>query len=985
MIQTQLVDIKFDASVTTKTDDKNTLYTSFTEMKNSRTDLLSAVRPRGGVTESILSSPTQTGLSGAGFGVAANSQYEIHLNKGSAWRITDASESVSGTELRGSVSRQALGDSSQVKVSADTSGTTICTAWADGNLSDGGSRLCVQLQTLAGQVIVQESVRLPAEIISQLAVLYVGTTYYIVLTTETSGNTWYAYRVSTDETGALTSVTWASAPAAASVVWDAATDGTAVYLCYATSGSADMTLSRTVPAGSTWPSPATSVTVTSSFGTAVTAVSLNDTTGFQSTTLGLVAAGASNGFLRFYNSSLSQIGASVAAFSISGTPDNCWLAQRNASIVAFGFTEASFSPYICRHQRYYYNLPTVTSSRDPDTNYQFTLAAAPWYQDDQLMFLTDTFTASTYGSQMIANAILTTAQMDPAFALGISKNLGYENGYQPVLPKPLYIGNTIVIPACFVGSVESLALIPPADDTITSTFIDAAIQASLITIDLSKYPDKFLDGSNRQGVLIGSVPRHVASYRQIASPWPEPAITNEAGRLEVNTLPSTTFSGTVSCVFAKVLTFPDGTVYRLYGQIYTALFSHSAFEYTLTSDDFSTPGWPSSAKKTIEFYKTTENGTIFYLAATHIQAGNTIDDVLDDVLVGNRLADINGNELYPETAPGVRAITAWKDRLVVLGADSGTVLKFDKPSNTPQGTYFADGLELDVGTEGGDVTALGSMDSALYIFKRNLIMTCYGDPPGATGEGGSLSVPTVIKQGIGTEDPRSVILTPLGLMFNSQKGFYLIMRNQELQFVGTGPYSDRQVVLTGSAIDEDQTEVYFSYADGSIWAYNYGTSQWYKWLVADTLRGISTGSGTLVGCTDFGYLEYSQSATVDTREGVGTRQIPQTYTTGWLRTNSIRGYQRIKRAYFTGAVAGDTDLQLDVYTDYQATPVQTFNFTLTAVDPLNLDLHLKVQKCEAMRFKFTTTKAMLTLSGGTLEFGVKSGTDMSRTSATNKN
>ncbi len=983
MIQTQLVDIKFDAGTTTKTDDKNTLYTSFTEMKNSRTDLLGAVRPRGGILEEILTSVNQPNLTGPGFGVVANPQYEIHLNKGSAWRITEASEAVSGSELRGSVSRLALGNASNGVIAAAKSGSAVCTAWADGTGST--ATLNVQVQTFAGQVIVQELI-FPFDTVTQIGVAFADSRFYIIYTTDLAGGTFNALVVSFAEITTLTGVTWAAKPAAGTVIWDLESDGTNIFLYYALGATTTPTLSKIVPLGSVFGAPTNVVVSGGLVGNITTLAILGlDAFGTGATIAVSGASNSSSGFLQYYNTALAQVGLTIPATGITGTPTQAWIAQKDTLSTAFGFAGRVGTTSDVLHHRLYHTPPAAAASVDPPSTYQLYLLSKPVYLDGQLVFLTDSTTVPTYGSQMLAQAIPATTLLDCVFSLGVSKNLGNTN-IAPArrLARPLFFDTKVFIPACYIGSVTSLALTAPIANSITRVDTGASTQASLLTIDQAAYPSKFLDASKRQGVLLGSAPRHVASYRQIASPWPEPTIDTGVGRLDVNTAPATPFTGTVSCVFAKKITFPDGTVYRLYSPIFTAALSASAIRYVITSTDLTTPGWSQAAKKEYEFYKTETDGTIFYLATTHSSSGTFTDATLTPALLSGRLADINGNELFPETAPGVRAITAWKDRLVVLGADSGTVLKFNKPSIAPQGTYFADGLELDVGTEGGDVTALGSMDSTLYVFKQNQIMTVYGDPAGATGDNGSLSTPTVLRQGLGTVDPRSVILTPRGLMFNSQKGFYMIMRNQEWQFVGTGPYADRQVLLTGSAIDDDQAEVYFSYADGSVWVYNYESNQWYKWLLADTLRGVSTGSGKLVGSTDFGFFEYFSGGNTDFREGVGIRDIPQTYTTGWLRSNDIRGYQRVKRAYFTGAVSGSTTLTIQVFVDYQPTAVQTFTFPLTAVDPLNLDLHLAVQKCEAMRFKFSTTGAMLTLSGGSLEFGVKSGPDKSRTSGTNQ-
>ena len=77
------------------------------------------------------------------------------------------------------------------------------------------------------------------------------------------------------------------------------------------------------------------------------------------------------------------------------------------------------------------------------------------------------------------------------------------------------------------------------------------------------------------------------------------------------------------------------------------------------------------------------------------------------------------------------------------------------------------------------------------------------------------------------------------------------------------------------------------------------------------------------------------------------------------------------------------NLKVQVFVDYGSTPVQEFNFNIVPQDVLQLDLHLAVQKCESMSLRFLTDKAGLSLSGGTLEVGLKQGPDKSRSSSSN--
>ena len=161
---------------------------------------------------------------------------------------------------------------------------------------------------------------------------------------------------------------------------------------------------------------------------------------------------------------------------------------------------------------------------------------------------------------------------------------------------------------------------------------------------------------------------------------------------------------------------------------------------------------------------------------------------------------------------------------------------------------------------------------------------------------------------------------------------------------------------------------------------NLDVRSWYEWTTNDILRGGTNSNGTFYAITDTQVVRYDESVSTD-----GGFNYQQVITTGWIKTGHMRGFQRLRRAYFEGAVSGATTLTLQVFTDYnQTTATQTVVYNLTTVDPLQIDLHLAVQKCEALQFKLTTNRGGLTLSGATLEVGTKQGPDKSRTSGTNK-
>lgn len=983
MIQSQLVDLVFTGGADNKTDDKNKLFTSFAFMENSRTDKLSAARPRGGIDFKTIESQVEPTRFSQGFGAFSDDKHNVLLAHGLSWRVapdTDtitSRELISGSEVRGLARRQILGISDQGQVSTAVANKRICTVWR--SVSGGESKIFVNVQGFDGTEVVQGYFSEPnagGVGVQALAVVNMNNTFVVVYDNR---GTFKALKVIEQETPVLTALTWASAPLGSDLCWDVFADGDNLYT-YADNGSGAPTLYKHQLSGTTL-SAVTSTTPGSQSGYNFKAMIKIESMSNGAYLAATCTDGTTARHLEFFDSNLTPIGTRVSTPSTAVTPKT-WIAQRDTDRLAFGCTGVNGTKFFT-HVRSYYNTTTAVTTNDLAVNLGCDLVCKPIYLDDRLMATVDTHTSPTYGSQALLEYVEGGTITDPGLLAGVSKNLGTfkETVGEQRLPQPVVADSTYIFPVCMVGEVYVSPPSAGTAGTIKVVGITPTVQASLITITQSEYADKMIDSSRNQSVLFGSVPRAVGAYRQIAAAWPEAHLADGNGL----TVVAGTRVGTYSFVFAKVLTLPDGTVYRSYGPIQTANLNNHQINYTTNVLDYAIASAPGTATVKIEVYRTTVNGSgIFYLDRSTPGLGTDLFVTSETDLVGNRIADISGGALYPEPAGAIRAITQWKSRTAAVMVDQGTVIKFNTPTNAPQGTVFASGLEVDVGTDGGDITALGAMDHTLYIFKRNSILTLSGDPPGATGENGTLSEATVLRNGMGCIDPRAVILTPRGLMFASQTGFHIIGRNQEWQFIGEGPYDVRGTKVTGMTVDETQCEVYVAYGSSGVWVYNYESQQWYNWALTQTVQGAAIHAGKLTVSTSSGYGNYQKTQlfdrTFDSFGGATSTGIQQRYKTGWLRPDHIRGFQRLRRIYLAAQALQGSTLQLKVYVDYGINAVETHTLPFTQGNNVQFDIHLATQKCEAIAFEFIVPAASLVLSGATLELGVKQGPDKSRSS-----
>src|SRR5208283_5242873 len=84
----------------------------------------------------------------------------------------------------------------------------------------------------------------------------------------------------------------------------------------------------------------------------------------------------------------------------------------------------------------------------------------------------------------------------------------------------------------------------------------------------------------------------------------------------------------------------------------------------------------------------------------------------------------------------------------------------------------------------GPITALAPMDGNLVIFKKNAIYYINGTGPDNTGANSQYSQPLFISSTVGCINTNSIVFTDSGLIFQSDKGLWLLGRNLSVQYIG---------------------------------------------------------------------------------------------------------------------------------------------------------------------------------------------------------
>lgn len=310
-----------------------------------------------------------------------------------------------------------------------------------------------------------------------------------------------------------------------------------------------------------------------------------------------------------------------------------------------------------------------------------------------------------------------------------------------------------------------------------------------------------------------------------------------------------------------------------------------------------------------------------------------VDAAADLSIVGNNLLYTTGGVLENICAPAAAAVTLHRNRMMVLDAENRNTVWYSKPVVEAVPVEFTDLQTIYVaptaGTSGstGEVTALASMDDKLIIFKENALYYVTGQGPDITGANNDYSDPIFVTGAVGCSNPSSIVLMPQGLMFQSNKGIWLLGRDLSTQYIGADVEGLQAGQTVTSAVSvPGVNQVRFTLSDNSALMYDYFYQQWC------TFSGILPINSTIYQ----GAHTILNSAGQVQREGLGyldiARPVLVSFKTAWIKLTGLQGYQRAYFMYLLGTYQSPHRLSISMAYDYDDSIVQTAN-----VKPLNAD------------------------------------------------
>ena len=328
---------------------------------------------------------------------------------------------------------------------------------------------------------------------------------------------------------------------------------------------------------------------------------------------------------------------------------------------------------------------------------------------------------------------------------------------------------------------------------------------------------------------------------------------------------------------------------------------------------------------------------------TTVDSIEFVDTQADASIVGNSILYTTGGVLENVNPPATSIVTLFDTRLWLVDSEDLNLLWFSKQviENTP--VEMSDLLTFyiapTVGSQGstGPITALAPMDDKLIIFKENAIYYINGAGPDNTGANNEYSQPIFITSTVGCMNPRSIVFMPDGLMFQSDKGIWLLNRGMSTQYIGAPVEDFTLAALVESSLNIPETnQVRFTLDNGVTLMYDYYFSQWGTFVGIPGLSSCLFQSlHTFVNAAGLVYQELPGSY-VD-----GAEPVLISFTTAWASLTGLQGYQRAYFFYLLAQYLSPHKLQIGVAYDYNpsvanAVLISPVNFSSAVPGPFGI-------------------------------------------------
>lgn len=344
-----------------------------------------------------------------------------------------------------------------------------------------------------------------------------------------------------------------------------------------------------------------------------------------------------------------------------------------------------------------------------------------------------------------------------------------------------------------------------------------------------------------------------------------------------------------------------------------------------------------------EVYRSQGNGSVLTLSLTYNNfvrgQTETISDTASDAVIAQSSIDpipaatVNGiGVLDGVSPPACTVIGAGKDRLWFAGGELGMgQLAYSRFYDPGEGVTWNEALVVETDRV-SEVTGLGFMGDWVIALSRTRIHYVAGDGPSNLGQGDFFPSRLVVSD-LGALTPESVVLTPMGLAFQSPQGVRVLGQGGALMSTQTGflgsevDASFAGQTCLGSCVIPEQGHARWLLDDGTQMVWDYAINKWARWTgyhvtpeLGDTGGLTYLPGGSVIACQS---EVWTETASVYTDGGHPYQFIA---SMGWVNPHGPLSWGRLRRWALEGDALGDCTMRIFIDYDFKLSRRQGYTW-----------------------------------------------------------
>jgi hypothetical protein len=389
-----------------------------------------------------------------------------------------------------------------------------------------------------------------------------------------------------------------------------------------------------------------------------------------------------------------------------------------------------------------------------------------------------------------------------------------------------------------------------------------------------------------------------------------------------------------------------------------------------------------------EVYRTAGDGsTMQQIATVQNQPGVDLTCFIDTCTDANQAqgavlyqGSLGASEFANRPPPSCTSMAPFGNRVVCNSLENPYAVYPSKLINDGFAVAWADELPIQLNGAYGEFVAVMEMDGTAVIFQENGISRLDGEGPDNTGYGTPFYAVRTIATDVGCNNVDSLVLTDKGIVFQSNKGIYLLTRNFETVFIGEPIMQSLTGAVVSATVDPSTHQVMLvaGTSTSNVYTWDYDANTWGVWTVGTGSRypvSLAPFQGALALLNSGGYVTKQGATYVDVASGAGNGKYAWAAEFAAVRLNGVDGYGRVRKAELEFSTDSTPAITVAVKENYSPNVAYTLSAVTLSNPRDTVEARFTRQKVSAVGLVITesTPGNALMLQGVTFEVGIKRG------------